>query len=248
MLKLYKKSELGFSLLWIGVYCVAMSVSDNISADIGIASVISLPVIVILSLILLGFTVKNRLTDKYGLCKADTPPSKMLFYIPLFVLLTVNLWYNVKLTLSPIEAVLYILTMLGVGFFEEILFRGLLFNAMLKDNRNAAIVVSSLTFGLGHIINLINGSGMNIFENIIQIVSAVAVGFMFVMIYIKSGSLILCIITHGLFNALSVFSDEALISPQKRIVSGGFIVILSVAYALYLAFRIKPEEKENSLE
>lgn len=68
------------------------------------------------------------------------------------------------------------------------------------------------------------------------------------MIYIKSGSLILCIITHGLFNALSVFSDESLISPQKRIVSGGFIVILSVAYALYLAFRIKPEEKENSLE
>ncbi len=248
MLKLYEKSELGFSLLWIGIYCIAMSAADNISADIGITSVISLPVIAVLSLVLSLFIVKNKLTCKYGLCRSAVSPSKMLFYIPLAILLTVNLWYGIALNLSPVETVLYILTMLGVGFFEEILFRGLLFNAMLKDNYTSAVIVSSVTFGLGHIINFINGSGMSLFENTIQIVSAVAIGFMFVMIYRKGGSLVMCIVTHGLFNSLSVFSNETVLTPQKRIISGAFIVLLSTAYALYLAFRTKSEAKEKNLD
>ncbi len=248
MLKLYKKSELGFSLLWIGIYCIAMSAADNISAQIGINSVISLPVICVLSLILTLFIFKNKLTVRYGLCKARISSSEVLFYIPIALLLTVNLWFGITLNLPIAETVLYILTMLGVGFLEEIIFRGLLFGAMRKDNYTVAVIVSSVTFGFGHIINLFNGSGMSLSENIIQIISAVAIGFMFVMLYIKSGSLLVCILTHGLFNSLSAFSDEAVLTPEKRIASGSFIVLLSTAYALYIARRIKSEAKENKVE
>ena len=83
----------------------------------------------------------------------------MLFYIPLIVLLTVNLWYGVAMNTSPLEMVLYILSMLCVGFLEEMIFRGFLFQAMVKDGVKSAIIVSSVTFGIGHIVNLINGSG-----------------------------------------------------------------------------------------
>ncbi len=230
MLKLYKKSEVTFSLLCIGIYCITMSVADNISALIGIKSVISLPVIAILSLILTVFLFKNGLLNKYGLCKPKISCPRMLFYIPLAVLLSVNLWYGVTLNFSPLETALYILTMLGVGFLEEIVFRGLLFNAMRKNSFAPAVIVSSVTFGIGHIINLFNGSGMDIIENAVQIISAVAVGFMFVIIYVKSESLIICIITHGLFNSLSAFSQETAISTQKRIISCLFIVVLSLTY------------------
>ena len=38
MKKLYEKSELAFALVWIGIYCVGMSVFDEISRGIGIES------------------------------------------------------------------------------------------------------------------------------------------------------------------------------------------------------------------
>ena len=35
MKKFYDKSELGFALAWIGIYCVGMSIFDEISRSIG---------------------------------------------------------------------------------------------------------------------------------------------------------------------------------------------------------------------
>ena len=46
-----------------------------------------------------------------------------------------------------------------------------------RDNVKSAIVISSVTFGIGHIINLFNGSGMELVNNLCQIVFAIAVGF-----------------------------------------------------------------------
>jgi membrane protease YdiL (CAAX protease family) len=133
--------------------------------------------------------------------------------------------------------------MLCVGFLEEMIFRGLLFEAMRKDNVKAAVVVSSLTFGAGHIINLINGSGAELLPNLLQVVYATAAGFMFVMIYYKSGSLLACIAAHGVFNALSVFADEANASGEMRILSAVLLTVIAGAYAVYLAWTMKTNDK-----
>ena len=67
-----------------------------------------------------------------------------------------------------------------------------------------------------------------------------AAGFMFVMIFYKTKSLLPCIITHGVFNALSVFVNEAAMTSQRNIISCLFMVVISGAYALYIAYMIKP--------
>ena len=36
MKALYNKSELAFALVWIGIYCVGMSIFDEISRSIGV--------------------------------------------------------------------------------------------------------------------------------------------------------------------------------------------------------------------
>lgn len=241
MKKLYKKTELGFALMWIGTYCVLMSVGDNLSASIGVEKSITLPIALILSAVLIWFLKKNDLFEKYGLCKARVPAKQMLYYLPIFVLLTANLWYGIKLNMSLVESVLYILVMLGVGFLEEMIFRGLLFKAMLKDNVKAAIIVSSLTFGMGHIINLMNGSGAELVPNLLQVIYASAAGFMFVMIYYRTKSLFVCIITHGLFNALSVFANEASLTIQDRMISCVLLVLISGGYAVYIALKIRKD-------
>ena len=125
--KLYEKSELWFALAWIIGYVVFASIGDNISADLGIDKIVTLPILIAMSAILYCFVRKNGLTEKYGLCRLKLPAAKMLYYIPLLLLLTANLWYGVAINMSPLETVLYILAMFCVGFLEELIFRGLLF-------------------------------------------------------------------------------------------------------------------------
>ena len=239
MEKLYKKSEIWFAVTWIIAYVVLASTGDNISADIGILKIVTLPILIILSVMLFLFVKRNGLSKKYGLCKSEIPASKMLYYIPLLILLTANLWYGVAMNVSPLETVLYILSMLCVGFLEEMIFRGFLFNAMAKDGVKSAIIVSSVTFGIGHMVNLFNGSGAELLPNLLQVIYAVAIGFTFVMIFYKTKSLIPCILTHSIFNSLSAFSNEAVMTLQKQIVSGIIITIISGGYALYIALAVK---------
>ena len=88
-----------------------------------------------------------------------------------------------------------------------------------------------------------NGSGAELLPNLLQIVYATAAGFMFVMIFLKSKSLIGCIVAHGVFNALSVFADEAGAPQELRILSCISLTLITGTYAAYLALGIKSDKK-----
>ncbi|MBD5536303.1 MAG: CPBP family intramembrane metalloprotease [Lachnospiraceae bacterium] len=60
-----------------------------------------------------------------------------------------------------------------VGFIEEVIFRGFLFKALAENNVKSAVIISSVTFGLGHLVNLFNGSGMDLINNLCQICFAI---------------------------------------------------------------------------
>ena len=237
--KLYEKSEIRFAVAWIIAYVVLASAGDNVSSDLGIAKIVTLPILIAMSLGLYFFVRKNGLTEKYGLCKPQLPAAKMLYYIPLLVLLTANLWYGVSMNMTPLETVLYVLSMFCVGFLEELIFRGLLFQAMAKDGVKSAIIVSSVTFGIGHMVNLINGSGAELLPNLLQVMYAVAIGFAFVMIFCRTGSLMLCVIVHSVFNGLSAIGNEAAMTPRRQIISGVLLTVIAGGYALYLALAMK---------
>ena len=143
---------------------------------------------------------------------------------------------------SPLESLLRVLSMLCVGFLEEMIFRGFLFNAMVKDGVKSAIIVSSVTFGIGHIVNLINGSGAELLPNILQVIYAVAIGFAFVMIYYKTKSLLPCIVTHCLVNATNTFANEATATSQSIIIKCAIITIIAGGYALYITLMVKDQE------
>lgn len=238
----YEKSEVWFAVAWIIAYVVLVSAGDNVSADLGIDKIVTLPILIAMSATLYFFVKKNGLAEKYGLCKPRISAARMLFYIPLLLLLTANLWYGIAMNMSPLETVLYVLSMFCVGFLEEMIFRGLLFQAMAKDGVRSAIIVSSVTFGIGHIVNLVNGSGAELLPNLLQVMYAVAVGFAFVMIYCKTRSLMPCIITHSVFNGLSAFSNEAVMTPQRQILSGVLLTVIAGGYALYLALAVQDNQ------
>ena len=239
--KLYEKSQIWFAVLWIVLYCALMSVGDALSETLGVEKSVTLAVGLVLSALLIFFIYKNRLSEKLGLCPSRVHPSKMLYYLPLLLMLSANAWFGFKMNYKPLELVFYILSMICVGFLEEVIFRAILFEAMRRESFRAAVIVSSVTFGIGHIINLFNGSGAELLSNLLQVVYATSAGFMFVMMYCKSGSLVGCIVAHALFNSLSAFSNDAAATPTLRIISSVALTLITGLYALYLALTLKRE-------
>lgn len=188
MKKLFMKDETWFAVLFIIIYVVGMSIADNISNMIGIQKSITSLFAISLSVIICIFVKKNDLLNYYGLVKPSFAPNKLLFYVPLVILSTVNIWFGFKLNYGVFETLFLVLSMVFVGFLEEIIFRGFLFKAMSKDNIKSAIILSSITFGIGHIVNLINGSGAELYANILQVCYATAVGFLFVILVYRGKS------------------------------------------------------------
>lgn len=247
MKKLYEKNELTFAIVWIVVYCVLQSLANPLNERIGIGYAASAAFCVLQTVVLFAFIRKNNLQKRYGFCKSSVPARQFLYYLPLVVLASGNLWNGVALNYSPAETICRIVCMLCVGFLEEVIFRGLLFKAMAKDNIRSAIVLSSVTFGVGHIINLFNGSGMDLVGNLCQIIFAIAVGILLVTIFYRGGSLLPCILVHATINTLGTFANDANLTTEMHLLHLAVLVAVAVAYTLILTRTLPkvPQAKRN---
>lgn len=242
MKKLYDKSNLCFSIIWIVAYVVLFSVADGLSEKTGYMKSITVLVGILLSTIIIIFLKKNNLLEKYGLCSFKGNLKSFLFFIPLLAILTVNLWNGVKMNTSIINTILFIISMVCVGFLEEIIFRGFLFVSMSQNSIKSAIIVSSITFGIGHIVNLLNGG--DFIPTLLQVFYAIAIGFLFTIMFYKSKSLIPCIIVHAVFNSLSIFGVENS-SMTLDIITAVFLCVVSIGYALWILKKTKTIKIEN---
>ena len=245
MKKLYVKNELTFAIVWIVVYCVLQSLANPLNERIGIEYAASAAFCVLQTVALFAFIRKNNLQKRYGFCKSSVPVRQFLYYLPLVILASGNLWNNVALNYSSAATVCRIVCMLCVGILEEVIFRGLLFKAIARDNIKSAIVISSVTFGIGHIINLFNGSGMDFVNNLCQIVFAIAVGFLLITIFYRGGSLIPCIIVHSAINTLGTFADDRNLTAEMHLLHLTALIVITVAYTLVLT-RTLPESQPRA--
>ena len=245
MTKLYKKSEISFAILWIVAYVVLSSLADRLSETIGVTKSVTAALHAVMSLILFFWIRNNRLGEKYGFRRPSLPAKRFLYYLPLAVVASTAFWGGIRLNYGFPGALAFFISMCCVGFLEEVIFRGLLFRAMEKDNLRTAVIVSALTFGLGHIVNLFNGSGRDPLSSAIQIVFAVLVGFVLVLIFLRGKSLIPCILFHSANNALKVFSAEGGLDPRtETALNLALIVVVLGGYALYLVRAFSGKEKQ----
>lgn len=242
MMKLYKKSEISFAILWIVAYVVLTSLADQLSEAVGVVKSATAVLHIAMTLILFFWIWKNDLQEKYGFCRSAVPARHFLYYLPLVLIASTAFWGGIRLQYGFPGAALYMISMCCVGFLEEVIFRGLLFRAMEKDNLRSAFIVSALTFGIGHIVNLFNGSGRDLTSSIIQIVFAVQIGFVLVFIFFHGKSLIPCILFHSANNALKVFAAEGSLNPRtEMMINLAVIVVVLGGYLFYLvrAFPMK---------
>ena len=245
MKKLYDKNELSFALVWIAIYCALQSFANSLNEMLGIEYSASAVFCIVQTVVLFAFVRKNSLQKRYGLCSPSVPARRFLYYLPLVILASGNLWNGIVLNYSPAETVCRIVCMLCVGFLEELIFRGFLFTAIAKNNIRSAIIISSVTFGIGHIINLFNGSGMDLVSNLCQIIFAIAVGFLLVTIFYRGGSLLPCILVHSAINTLGTFANDTNLTTEMHLLHLAVLIVITIAYTLILT-RTLPESQRNA--
>ncbi|MBQ7492499.1 MAG: CPBP family intramembrane metalloprotease [Clostridia bacterium] len=234
MKKLYEKSEITFAILWIVIYTVGMG---TLKSNFGLDSLWQMLGLIVLSAAMFLFVKRNGLMEKYGLAGWAKNSRVMLWFLPLWLISCMNLFSGFRPD-YPVPGLIYAaVSMILVGFVEELLFRGFLFKAMLKDgSAKAAVIVSSVTFGLGHILNLF--TGQELIETLSQVIFAIAVGFVFTFVFYKSGSLLPGILAHSFIDVSSVFASNEGSQLLNMILHIAFIAV-SAAYCLYLAKRVK---------
>ena len=110
---------------------------------------------------------------------------------------------------------------------------------LAKDKAIVAIIVSALTFGIGHIVNLFAGQAS--FETVLQIMFAISWGFIFTMAFYKSGSLIPCIIAHAMIDALSLYGADSNFGDGFYI---GATIATAIIYCIYLS-RLQSTKMNN---
>lgn len=230
MKKLYEKDPVWFAVAWIVIYVLGFGNADNLSDAIGIPKLLTCVVGILLSLPLYRFIRRHGLCNHFGLCAFKGNYRSFAYFLPLIVITSVNLWNGLVCRESPLTVVLYIVSMCCVGFLEEVIFRGFLFKGMCRGNIKVAILVSSLTFGAGHIVNLLLGEPL--FETLLQLVYASAIGFCYTAIFFTGGSILPCILSHAVINSTSIFARET--GNREQLIVALIQTVLGVGYGLWL--------------
>ncbi len=230
MRKLHDRAPILFAFGWILLYCVFPVLLRLRSRSFG-----PLTAHLVLAAAVLAFLLTCRLAGYYGLTCWPKDRKRLLYLIPLWLLATGNLWGGAsrEALRSPDPAALG--DMILAGFLEEVLFRGFLFRGLLKKLRpGPAAAASVLVFGLLHGANL--PAGRDLLSAGLQILFALAMGFLFTMVYYKGGSLLPCILAHVLINVTALFAARG--AAFSRTMSLAFIaaaVLISVFYGRYLS-------------
>ena len=132
--------------------------------------------------------------------------------IPMLIVAGINLISSVASleSFSFIKFINILVLSIFVGVAEEFLCRGWLQNEFIErysDNKNnviISIVLSSLVFGFMHIMNL---GTQTVFETILQVINAVALGLLLGSIYYKTKNIWSVIFLHALYD-FAIFLGE----------------------------------------
>lgn len=136
------------------------------------------------------------------------------------------------------ESILYFaLVCLGVGFFEEMAFRGCAFMLLLKSKTQSrakiflAIFLSSVVFGCIHIVNLFFGGSVG--SVVLQIGYSALIGALCSMVLLLTGNIWLCVLLHAAYNFCGGIISDYGIGVQWTSAEIVFTAVVSVIVALY---------------
>ena len=135
-----------------------------------------------------------------------------LFVLQVFAFITIFSYYSTTEGIRWKDAfsiIIGFLSIVGVGFREELLFRGIIANALANkywyDKKNIwkATIISGILFGLAHLSNLFTGA--NYQSVLVQTVVAAVLGIYLTAVYYRGGNIWALILIHTITDMASLF-------------------------------------------
>ena len=161
---------------------------------------------------------------------------------------------------AKFTSILYFaLICIGVGFFEEMAFRGCAFMFLLKNRTQSkskiflAIFLSSVVFGIVHFVNIFFGASP--ISVLLQIGYSALIGALCSMVLLITGNIWLCVILHSTYNFCGGLIDGYGVGTQWTSAEIIFTAVVAVIVAVYflILFLKMPKQyagklfKQNSL-
>ncbi|MFL2100660.1 CPBP family intramembrane glutamic endopeptidase [Desemzia sp. FAM 23989] len=219
------------TLFWLILYLLlATFIGNYAQTDREVYLIGAVPQLLLASLCFL-YLYRTGLSTEIGLTTPATESNKiMLYYLPLFFISGISLFYGFQTSLPLLDVLALLGLYTAVSFMEEVIFRGLMFNALSRKWKHLTVVLFiSSTFAFGHIISLV-ATQMTGYETSLQIMNAFVVGFLFMVVMISSRNLKVCILAHILYNFLASISNVGSTRIEVVVVT----TIIAVLYTAYL--------------
>ncbi len=147
--------------------------------------------------------------------------------------------------IDPIYRVfLFFIECLSVGFFEEIIFRGLLLMLLIerlstkKHGIWIAVISSSILFGMIHLINLINGASLS--GTLLQVIYSTLMGMLWAVMYLRTKNLWLTMVLHATYNFFGqVMFYLGTVNNRFDTYTVSIMIILGCLVAVYAFITLK---------
>ena len=141
---------------------------------------------------------------------------------------------------------------LAAGFFEETIFRGvtipLAMRYLKSKNRMYIIVgITALIFGILHIGNIFQGASPAM--AVIQGISTIFGGFLYAAVYLRSGSILVPIFAHALYDYMCFVTDPTLdngIMTSETVTTGIILtVVVFIIAGIWSLYLIRPAMRDK---
>lgn len=236
MKSLRERSPIWHAVAWIILLIVLVGAGDAASTALGRTNAVTAPALVVLSVVLALYVRANGWLGYYGVRAPRRPDYRAtLYFLPLLAMVLLQLPKGFDHQLDALDIALVVVLMLCVGFLEELIFRGFLYQGIREQRGvNRAIVISGVTFGIGHIVNLARGYTGE--QQLLQIVVAVAIGLVLALLVALTGSIMPGVVFHILIN---ISGDLTTMDLQQELYVSMGVLVICVLYGLWLVRQLR---------
>ena len=229
------------ALLTALLSCFGLPILRAVSGKIGVGENVGFWTTGVLALSLIIFLMQKKGMWQYGWCRSLNK-GNWKFLIPILLMGVFNIPYLFWTSgFNPVFVALF--TSAFVGFAEELAFRGYLYRALeLKLGEGKAILISSVVFGLFHLINLTHAPVQDV---LLQVLYAFCIGMVFAVVRAKTKSLFWPIIAHAALNFVYELTiDELSVFWLDTI----FTVYCAALAVIFWICYVKDKKRENGSE
>lgn len=169
-----------------------------------------------------------------GMAKGSA--GKLLYFIPVLIIALSGLAGGITVGDEGLPVILSNLFLtVGVGFSEELYFRGVICNRWRQKSVGTGILASAALFGVCHVMNVLGGADLG--QTVLQIFFAFFYGIVFALIFIVTRSVWPCIALHFLHDFCAFIGAE--LTPEKNVILAVIQTLLLIGYAWIVWRRVK---------